>query len=197
MQRCDVMNCIHFSFIAPIGHWRFALQTEISGKYNSPLHFCFLSLFFLSLLVTRPAVSLSLKFEAKNARGLGREVSVKERLRFSFPHACSTRDLFLFCMPGSYALGNFPLIFFKHPYYLRARHTLHSIIHCSTHVNQEVQNLLNAGCFTWYWLAGNAACSYSQSFSAGSCKVHIVQTKALIIIVIIIIIIIIIILITI
>ena len=26
--------------------WRFVLQTEISGKYNSPLYFCFLYLFF-------------------------------------------------------------------------------------------------------------------------------------------------------
>ena len=37
-----------FFFYSP--RWRFVLQTEISGKYNSPL-FCFLSLFFLSLLV--------------------------------------------------------------------------------------------------------------------------------------------------
>lgn len=123
-----------------------------------------------------------------------------ERLLFSFLHACSTRDLFFplhawsldffqqaVCMRwlrlerlcAKDALGSFPLIFFKRPCYLRAWHTLHSIIHCSTDVNQEVQNLLNARCVTWFWLAGNAASSYSQSFSAGSYKVHIVQTKAL------------------
>ena len=31
--------------------WRFVLQTEISGKYNSPFYFCLRSLFFLSLIL--------------------------------------------------------------------------------------------------------------------------------------------------
>ena len=33
-----------FFFYSP--RWRFVLQTEISGKYNSPHYFCFLSKFF-------------------------------------------------------------------------------------------------------------------------------------------------------
>ena len=36
--------------------WRFVLQTDISGKYNSPIYFCFLCLFFLSLLLPKGSV---------------------------------------------------------------------------------------------------------------------------------------------
>ena len=48
-----------YSFFFHSPRWRFVLQIEISGKYNSPLSFCFLSLFFS---ITLPAVRISLKF---------------------------------------------------------------------------------------------------------------------------------------
>ena len=48
-----------YSFFFHSPRWRFVLQIEISGKYNSPLYFCFLSLFFS---ITLPAVRISLKF---------------------------------------------------------------------------------------------------------------------------------------
>ena len=43
-----------FCFYSP--RWRFVLQTEISGKYNLPLYFCSLSLFFLSLFLPQGSV---------------------------------------------------------------------------------------------------------------------------------------------
>ena len=46
-----------FSFYGP--RWRFVLQAEISGKCNSPLYFCSLSLFFS---ITLLAVRISLLF---------------------------------------------------------------------------------------------------------------------------------------
>ena len=50
-----------FFFYSP--RWRFLLQTEISGKYNLPLYFCSLSLFFLSLFLPQGSVyCLSLNF---------------------------------------------------------------------------------------------------------------------------------------
>ena len=48
-----------YSFFFHSPRWRFVLQIEISAKYNSPLYFCFLSLFFS---ITLPAVRISLKF---------------------------------------------------------------------------------------------------------------------------------------
>ena len=37
---------VMYSFFFYSPRWRFVLQTEISGKYNLPLYFCSLSLFF-------------------------------------------------------------------------------------------------------------------------------------------------------
>ena len=50
-----------FFFYSP--RWSFVLQTEISGKYNLPLYFCSLPLFFLSLFLPQGSVyCLSLHF---------------------------------------------------------------------------------------------------------------------------------------
>ena len=49
-----------FFFYSP--RWRFLLQTEISGKYNLPLYFCSLSLFFS---ITLPAARISLLFKSE------------------------------------------------------------------------------------------------------------------------------------
>ena len=51
-----------YSFFFYNARWRFVLQTEISGKYNSPLYFCSLSIFFLSLFQT---VRISLLFKSE------------------------------------------------------------------------------------------------------------------------------------
>ena len=56
VQRCDVMNCIHFSQCSR--HWRFVLQTEISGKYNSRLHFCFLYILLAIIRYTYYSVAV-------------------------------------------------------------------------------------------------------------------------------------------
>ena len=50
-------------FIFYDSRWRFVLQTEISGKYISPLYFCFLSLFFYHSSCRKDHFTvLSLKF---------------------------------------------------------------------------------------------------------------------------------------
>ena len=59
---CNVhLLSVFIFFYSP--RWRFLLQTEISGKYNLPLYFCSLSLFFLSLSLPQGSVyCLSLNF---------------------------------------------------------------------------------------------------------------------------------------
>ena len=52
-DRVGIVLC----FYSP--RWRFVSQTEISGKYNSPFYFCFLSLFFLSLFLPQGSVYCS------------------------------------------------------------------------------------------------------------------------------------------
>ena len=73
MQRCDVMTCIHFSFVAPIE----GLCCKPKYRANIIHHFIFvffLYFFYHSSCRKDQFTVLSLKFEAKN--GLGREVAV-------------------------------------------------------------------------------------------------------------------------
>ena len=64
-----------FFFYSP--RWRFVLQTEISGKYNSPLYFCSLSLFFYHSSRCKDQFTvLSLRFDSFHLPDtLGREAS--------------------------------------------------------------------------------------------------------------------------